>query len=112
MHWVYNNIRIKEGDEWKAAFITLLGLFEPTVMFFSLCGSPPTFQAFMNFNFADYIREGWLVIYMDNLTIGASSAEDLDQKVHLVLQQFCNLGLALKLSKCEFDKSKVEFLGW
>ena len=81
VRWGYNNIRIKEGDEWKAAFITPLGLFEPTVMFFGLCGSPPTFQAFMNFNFADYIREGWLVIYMDNLAIGAHSANDLDHKV-------------------------------
>ena len=30
----YNNVRIKEGDEWKAAFITPRGLFEPLVMFF------------------------------------------------------------------------------
>ena len=37
VHWGYNNIRIKEGDEWKAVFITQLGLFEPTVMFFGLC---------------------------------------------------------------------------
>ena len=86
MQWGYNNIRIKEGDEWKAAFITPLGLFEPTVMFFGLCGSPPTFQAFMNFNFADYIREGWLVIYMDNLAIGTHSTNDLDHKVQLILQ--------------------------
>ena len=48
------------------------------VMFFGLCGSPPTFQVFMNFNFTNYIREGWLVIYMDDLTIGAHSDEDLD----------------------------------
>ena len=26
----------------------------------------------MNYNFADYIQEGWLVIYMDNLAIGAN----------------------------------------
>ena len=74
--WGYNNIRIKNRDEWKAAFITQLGLFELTVMFFSLCGSPPTFQVFMNYNFADYIREGWLIIYMDDLAIGAESQED------------------------------------
>ena len=86
MRWGYNNIHIKEGDEWKAAFITPLGLFEPTVMFFGLCGSPPTFQAFMNFNFTDYIRKGWLVIYMDDLTIGVTSEEDEQRKVHLVLQ--------------------------
>ena len=111
VRWGYNNIRIKEGDEWKAAFITPLGLFEPTVMFFGLCSSPPTFQAFMNFNFADYVREGWLVIYMDDLAIGAHSVNDLDHKVRLVLQRFRNLGLSLKLSKCDFGKQEVEFLG-
>ena len=44
------------------------------------------FQAFMNFNFADYIWEGWLVIYMDDLAIGAHSTDDLDHKVRLILQ--------------------------
>src|SRR5215470_18688165 len=34
VRWGYNNIRIKEGDEWKAGFATNRGLFEPTVMFF------------------------------------------------------------------------------
>ena len=34
LRWGYNNIRIKEEDEWKAAFMTPEGLFEPTVMFF------------------------------------------------------------------------------
>jgi len=34
LRWRYNNIQIKKGDEWKTAFITLEGLFEPIVMFF------------------------------------------------------------------------------
>ena len=33
--WGYNNVQIKEGDKWKAAFQTNQGLFEPLVMFFS-----------------------------------------------------------------------------
>jgi len=32
IQWGYNNIRIKEGDEWKGAFITKRGLFKLTVM--------------------------------------------------------------------------------
>ena len=44
VHWGYNNMHIKEGDEWKAAFRTNQGLFEPLVMFFSLTNSPATFQ--------------------------------------------------------------------
>ena len=65
----------------------------------------------MNFNFTDYIRKGWLVIYMDDLAISTSSKEDEERKVCLVLQRFRDLGLSLKLSKCEFGKSEVEFLG-
>jgi hypothetical protein len=53
--WGYNNVRIKEGDEWKAAFVTNKGLFEPTVMFFSLTNSPATFQVMMNKLFAPQI---------------------------------------------------------
>ncbi len=48
VRWGYNNIRIKEGDEWKAAFLTPEGLFKPTVMFFGLTNSPTTFQMMMN----------------------------------------------------------------
>src|SRR5258708_8669485 len=45
--WGYNNVRIKEGDEWKAAFLTNRGLFEPTVMFFGMSNSPATFSRMM-----------------------------------------------------------------
>ena len=48
---------------------------------------------------------------MDDLAIGADSPEDKDQKVHLVLQCFHELGLSLKLTKCEFSKPEVKFLG-
>ena len=48
LRWGYNNVRVKEGDEWKAAFVTHKGAFEPLVMYFSLCNSPATFQKMMN----------------------------------------------------------------
>ena len=44
VRWGYNNVRIKQGDEWKAAFITNCGLFKPTVMFFRLMNSWPPFK--------------------------------------------------------------------
>jgi len=46
--WGYNNVRIKEGDEWKAVFRTNRELFEPLVMYFGLCNSPVTFQLMMD----------------------------------------------------------------
>ena len=46
--WGYNNIRIKEEDEWKAAFLTNKGLFKPQVMYFGLCNLLGTFQWIIN----------------------------------------------------------------
>jgi hypothetical protein len=40
VRWGYNNVRIREGNEWKAAFHTNRGLFEPLVMYFGLTNSP------------------------------------------------------------------------
>ena len=48
VQWGFNNVHIKDGDQWKAAFKTNLRLYEPTIMFFGLCNSPSTFQAMMN----------------------------------------------------------------
>ena len=43
LHWGYNNVRIKKGNEWKTVFSMPEGLFEPMVMFFGLTNSPATF---------------------------------------------------------------------
>ena len=58
LRWGYNNVWIKEGDEWKAAFTTHVGSFEPVVMFFGMTNSPATFQAMMNEILRDMINEG------------------------------------------------------
>jgi len=69
VRWGFNNVRMKEGDEWKAAFWTNQGLFEPLVMFFWLCNSPATFQTMMDNIFDDLITEGVVVVYLDNILI-------------------------------------------
>jgi len=33
--WGYNNVQIKEGDKWKAAFLINKGLLEPQVMYYT-----------------------------------------------------------------------------
>ena len=85
VRWRYNNVRIKDGHQWKAAFITHKGLFEPTVMFFGLTNSPATFQQFMNDSFHDMIAEGWLVIYMDDLLIYSPNTALHEERTKRVL---------------------------
>ena len=109
----YNNIRIREGDQWKAAFKTPLGLFEPTVMFFGLCNAPATFQAAMNDIFRDFLAEGWLLNYMDDFLIHtrANEREKHRQCLIRLIVRMIEHDLYLKPEKCEFEQSSVEWLG-
>ena len=78
--WEYNNVRIKERDEWKAAFLTNKGLFEPQVMYFGLCNSPGTFQWMMNSIFQELLHKGILANYMDDFIILAKNMKKLEER--------------------------------
>jgi len=69
VRWGYNNVRIKEGDEWKAVFKTNQGLYEPSIMFFGLTNSPSTFQTMMDTIFRDLILTNEVIVYMDDILI-------------------------------------------
>ena len=77
--WGYNNVQIKEGNEWKVAFLTNKGVFEPQVMYFGLCNSPETFQRMMNSIFRELLHEGVLANYMDDFVIPARTMEELEE---------------------------------
>ena len=111
IRWGYNNIRIKEGDEYKAAFKTPLGLFEPTVMTFGLCNAPATFQTFMNNIFEDLIDEGHVVVYLDDILIFSDNPSELDRLTHEVLSRLEKHDLYLKPEKCIFAQTSIEYLG-
>ena len=111
VRWGYNNVRIKEGDEWKAAFRTNRGLYEPLVMFFGLTNSPATFQTMMNDIFKELIDEGVVVVFMDDILIFTESLEEHRKIVLRVLEILRTNNLYLKPEKCLFEQLKVEYLG-
>ena len=67
----YNNIRIKDGHQYKAAFTTPLGVFEPMVMNFGLRNAPGTFLRMMNKVFRQVQNEhpGELLVYINDVLI-------------------------------------------
>jgi len=74
--WGFNNVHIKPRDEWKAAFHTNRGLFEPLMMFFGMTNSPATFQTIMNKVFRTVIAKGIIVVYLDNILIFIKTEEE------------------------------------
>jgi hypothetical protein len=106
----FNNVRIKDGDQWKAAFKMNFGLYELTVMFFGLCNSPATFQNMINHIFKDEIHSKWIIIYMDDILILSKTKEGLEIIMKKVLQKLHENNLYLKPAKCEFEKTRIEYL--
>ena len=109
--WGYNNVRIKTGDKWKAAFVTNRGLFEPNVMFFGLANSPSMFSALMNNIFKDLIVLGKVTIYLDDILIFTKDIEEHRTLVREILKHLREHDLFCKPEKCEFEQLKVEYLG-
>jgi hypothetical protein len=112
VRWGYNNVRIKKGDEWKAAFKTKFGLYEPLVMTFGLCNAPATFQTIMEEIFSDLISDGHVIVYLDDILIFHESSTELTALTHEVLRRFLKWDLYLKPEKCSFGKDTIEYLGF
>jgi hypothetical protein len=111
LRWGYNNVRIKEGDEWKAAFATRRGSFEPLVMFFGMTNSPPTFQNMMNDILKEEIDRGVVIVFIDDILIFTEGEEGHEEIVKEVLRKLKENDLFLKPEKCTFDATEIEFLG-
>ena len=71
----FNNVRIKEGDEWKGVFTIHIGSFEPTVMFFGMTNLPATFQAMINEILRDLINEGKVAAFINDVLVGTETEE-------------------------------------
>jgi hypothetical protein len=112
IHWGYNNVLIKAEDRWKATFKCAEGLFAPVVMFYGLTNSPPTFQAFMEWVFADFLNEGWLKIFIDDMLIKSRLMWEHKEREIKVLARLTEHDLFLKPEKCEFSQRQVEYLGF
>ena len=111
LRWGYNNVRIKEGDEWKAAFSMPEGSFEPTVMFFGLTNSPATFQAMMNDLLRDLVMEEKVAVFIDDVMVAMETEEEHDEIVEEVLKRLEENDLFVKLEKCVWKVKEVGFLG-
>ena len=111
LRWGYNNIRIKEGDKWKAAFTMLEGLFELTVMFFGLTNSPATFQVMMNELLRDLINTGKVAVFIDDVIVGTEMEEGHDELVAEVIKRLEENDLYMKPKKCKWKVREVDFLG-
>jgi len=110
LRWGCNNVRIKEGDEWKAVFSISEESFEPTVMFFGLTNSPAIFQAMMNDLFRDLVVEEKVAVFINDVIVATGMEEGHDEIVKEVLKRLEENDLFVKPEKCVWKVREVGFL--
>jgi ribonuclease HI len=106
----YNLLRVKEGDEYKLAFRTRYGLYEPTVMQFGTTNALADFQGYIN----NAIREAlddFASAYLDDVLIYSDSEEEHVGHVKWIMHRLWDAGLYFKPEKCEFHMEPVRYLG-
>jgi hypothetical protein len=106
----YHQLRIKEADVQKTAFVTRYGQYEFTVMPFGLTNTPAFFMNLMNKVFMEELDK-FVVVFIDDILIYSKSREDHEHHLRIVLGRFRAHQLYAKLSKCEFWLEKIAFLG-
>jgi hypothetical protein len=97
----YHQLKIRECDIPKTAFISRYGLYEYTVMSFGLINAPAYFMYLMNMVFMEYL-DNFVVVFIDDILVYSRSEEEHKEHLRLVLQNLQDHRLYAKLSKCEY----------
>ena len=106
----YHQIKIRNGDIPKTAFITRYSQYEYTVMSFGLTNAPAIFSRLMNSVFMEYLDK-LVVVYLDDILIYSKNEEEHAEHLRLVLTKLREHRLYAKFSKCEFWLPEVTYLG-
>ena len=105
----YHHIPIAEEDCHKSAFVCEYGKFEFKRASFGIATYPDYLKSLMNKLFFDC--DSFCIVYMDDLLVFSASEEEHLKHLEIIFEKFRNTDLKLKLSKCQFWKKEIEYLG-
>ena len=103
-------IAMDPWDQHKTAFSMPFGLFEYTRMPMGLTSAPTTFQWLMHATTSDFMFQ-FLLVYLDDLLVYSKMFDEHLEYLERLLRCVTETGLKLKLSKCQFLRCQVTYLG-
>jgi hypothetical protein len=106
----YHQLKIRECDILKTAFVSRYGLYDYMVISFRLTNAPTYFMYLMKKVFMKYLDK-FIVVFIDDILVYSRSEEGHEEHLRLALQNLRKHRLYAKLSKCEFWMKQVAFLG-
>ena len=106
----YHRVRIKDEYIYKTAFGTRYGHYEFVVVPFGLTNAPATFKCLMNSVFNRYLDK-FVLVFLDNILVYSKNEAEHEEHLRLVLQLLREHKLYAKLSRCDFYKNRIHYLG-
>jgi hypothetical protein len=106
----YHQLKVKEEDIPKTAFVTRYGHHEFRVVPFGLTNAPAAFMNLMNLVLMPYLDK-FVVVFIDDILIYSRSTEEHAEHLRSLLQTLRERQLYAKFKKCEFWLEEVAFLG-
>lgn len=108
----FHQINMSEESIQYTAFVVPMGQYEYTKMPFGLKVGPGVFQRFMNWVLEEFIREGSVITYMDDITLVSKTIPEHLLLLKRVLRRLAEFRLEIKPSKCKFCYSEIDILGF
>jgi hypothetical protein len=106
----YHQLKVRECDIPKTAFVLRYGLYEFTVMSFGLTNALTYFMYMMNKVFMEYLDK-FIMVFINDILVYSRSEEEHEGHLRFVLHKLQDQKLYGKFSKCEFWLKQVAFLG-
>ena len=106
----YHQIKVEESSREKTAFTTHIGLLQYIRSTFGLTNAPASLQRLLEHVLRDYIGK-FVILYIDDILIFSASFDNHLSHVAQVLQTLREAYLKVRISKCQFARNSVEFLG-
>jgi len=104
----YHQIKLPKEEVPRTAFRTPFGLYEFKVMTFGFTNAPSVFTAAVKDCLGDL---PFVTVYLDDILIFSKNETEHVSHVEEVLRRLRQHKYFLKLSKCEFFKKEIQYLG-
>ncbi|KAI7959262.1 hypothetical protein MJO28_003053 [Puccinia striiformis f. sp. tritici] len=88
-----------------------LGIYEYLRMPFGIKNAPSHFQRMMDSVFGSFIRQGWMMVYIDDILIYSDDWDTHVEKIKTVLTTATATGLKMSIKKCNFGYGELKALG-
>jgi len=112
MREAYFQILLDENSRDLTTFSDGMALYRFRRLPFGLSCSPAIFSRHMSSLLSPLLKKGWVKNYLDDLIIWAPDFATLVSRLRQLFSLLSKNGVKLNLSKCEFGKREVTFLGY